>query len=775
MAVKHEHYRLNKQPARDLLNTAQFQPDAVFNTIKRTPMKWLKRLTGGLVVAVALLATIIYVVGIGSFGEIQGIGELSNVAQSPAQVQARQLKQQQGFVSNFKQEAPSKQILFGDMHVHTTYSFDAFTMSLPVSQGDLGFHPPADACDYARYCSALDFWAITDHAEQITPQLWQDTIKGVRQCDAVADPKNPDTVAFLGWEWTQTGNTPAKHFGHKNVVLRGLSDEEITSRPIRAPKQGMPIPPVAARGVLALIAGDQQTHNMLAYLNELDKAPLCETGKSVRDLPDNCMEVANDPNELFEKLDDWGVDSMVIPHGTTWGIYTPPGSDWRKQLTNYHDPKRQTLVEIYSGHGNSEVWLDSGAVEFDDNGKPYCPPSTDQFYPACQHAGNLIFDRCVAEGEDKAECDQRSATAKQNYVEAVRAGHNTVEGADMWTDWLDAGQCRDCFLPTFNYRRKGSAQYMLAMTDFSNPEQPKRFDFGFIASSDNHSGRPGTGYKQFGLKTNTETRSLLKALGALRPKNKEQPAQSTPVQWDKISESLLAEGERFGSFFYTGGLMAVHSEGRDRDSIWQAMQRKEVYATSGPRMLLWFDQLKGEQQFPMGSQLSDDKNPEFRVRALGSFVQKAGCPADAISTLGEQRLQRLCQGECYHPDDQRRRIDRIEIIRVTPQKVPGEAIGELIQDPWKTFDCSQQEDGCEVSFKDDAFESDQRNVVYYARAIEEFSDAINGEQFGCEYDENGQCIAMRDCGNHAGPGEDCLAPVQQRAWSSPIYLDFARQ
>jgi hypothetical protein len=673
-----------------------------------------------------------------------------------------------------------KQILFGDLHVHTTYSFDAFTMSLPLAGGD-GAHPVADACDFARYCSGLDFWSINDHGLALTPQRWRETVDAIRQCNAIGgDPSQPDVVSFLGWEWTQVGTRPENHYGHKNVILRDLEDGRIPTRPVAAVPPG-PVGPLAPStlrlGLFALFRPTSGGIEFARYAQDLAATPICPTDVPVRELSDDCREQAATPQELFAKLDDWGHEALVIPHGTTWGYYTPGGSSWDKQLTEaQHDAGRQRLVEVFSGHGNSEEYRRWREVVLNADGTRSCPEPSPGYLPSCWRAGELIRARCVEAGEPEDVCRTRAARARQNYVDADRNGGAwTVPGA-TGNDWLDSGQCTDCFQPAFNYRPRSSVQYMMALSQPRGSSAPLRFRFGFIASSDNHSARPGTGYKEFARSELTEARfgNFLKTPLGMRPARDPAPV-SEPYDIERSPPIFgVFETERQASYFLNGGLVAVHANGRDRNAIFESLARKEVYGTSGPRILLWFDLVNapaGRDRVPMGGSARLSEAPTFEVRAVGSFEPQPGCPDYSASSLEPARLARLCQGECYHPSDRRRTVTRIEVVRIRPQRTPGEDVRRLIEDPWRVLPCEPDPAGCRVRFSDEEFAAAGRDALYYVRAIEEPSLAVDADPLRCEYDGEGRCVRVRPC--FSAPREDdCLTETEERAWSSPIFVDF---
>jgi hypothetical protein len=680
-----------------------------------------------------------------------------------------------------------KEVLFGDLHVHTTYSIDAFLYALPLFGGE-GTSPPADACDFARHCSQLDFFSINDHAEGLTPERWRRTIESIRECDARAgDPADPDLVAFVGYEWTQAGNTPETHFGHKNVVFAGLSDAELPLRPITSLPDGSmrrAAPRFVLRALQGLaLLGFGPYADFLWWIERMTEVPDCPAGVDSGELPAGCRENAETPELLFEKLAQQGHESVVIPHGLAWGIHAPPGARLDGQLTRArHDPERQRLLEVFSGHGSSEEFRPRAGPDGPD-AQAGCPEPTPDFLPCCWRAGEIVRERC---GDlPAAECEERVREARRLALEAGVAPHAVLPDARP-EEWLDCDQCRDCFKPAMSPRPRQSAQYALALSKPDEPGsdgEPLRFRFGLVASSDNHSARSATGYKQIHRLETTDARGIPseRAAGLLRrlalgSQDDPRRAEPAPPEAQRGFRGLL-DSERVASFMYPGGLVAVHASGRDRRAIWEALRRREVYGTSGPRILLWFDLVNAPgAPAPMGSEIELDGAPRFSVRALGSREEVPGCPPETLAALSPARLARLCAGECHYPGDARRPIAAIEIVRIRPQARPDEPLEGLIEDPWRRFECEPDPGGCRVDFEDPEHATARRDAVYYARALEAPSPAVNGANLRVELDAQGRALRTRPCyADWRTPADDdCLAPVQERAWSSPIFVDRPR-
>jgi hypothetical protein len=81
-----------------------------------------------------------------------------------------------------------------------------------------------------------------------------------------------------------------------------------------------------------------------------------------------------------------------------------------------------------------------------------------------------------------------------------------------------------------------------------------------------------------------------------------------------------------------------------------------------------------------------------------------------------------------------------------------------------------------VSFEDPEFAESRRDALYYVRALQEETPAINGANLRTRFDALGKPVSVDPCfGDWRTPfDEDCLAPVRERAWSSPIFVNHAR-
>jgi hypothetical protein len=321
---------------------------------------------------------------------------------------------------------------------------------------------------------------------------------------------------------------------------------------------------------------------------------------------------------------------------------------------------------------------------------------------------------------------------------------------------------------------------MLALGRPDAPANAQHFRFGIIAASDNHTARAGTGYKEIARREFTDARMAEIAKNDLVTRHIRpvaSAAEAFPTERTIPSVAFL-EAERAGSFFLTGGLSAVHARSRERGEIFDALERRESYGTSGPRILLWFDLLDPNAPggaWPMGSEVRIAGAPTFRVRAAGSFEQKPGCPARTTDALPPDRVRALCMDECYFPSDQRRPITRVEVVRIRTQQSADEAIAPLIEDPWQTLSCDPTADGCDVLFSDPDFPRDGRSTSYYVRAIEAPSEAVNADPLRCVAapgeNADGRCIEIDPCFDRPN-SDECTAPSEQRAWSSPIFVDY---
>lgn len=401
------------------------------------------------------------------------------------------------------QEAnPLKNVYFGDLHVHTNLSVDAYLFgnrfdmdtAYRVAKGESIELRTGERVVLSR---PLDFAALTDHAESFGYKLacsQADLDEDARKACGTVD--NPSFINFLTIrarnqkrppvrDLTVYGNDPDKERKFAAMAWQSVKDA--------AERHYQP-------GIFTSFAGYEYS------------PPLPDRGKHHRNIIFRSMDtpeyaIANPDSasaiDLWKQLEATCTGTcgfLTIPHNPnkSWGLafasHTIDGdpyteADWRLRERN------EPLVEMFQNKGNSECSTAFGA------GDEEC--GFEQFFPPCEVDGDT-----------------------------------------------------SCIYPT-SMARDGLQKGLILQDEIGiNPLR-----FGLIGATDTHNSNPG----------NTEEWNFrgVVTFGS-------SPAARRLNSFDPGGLKITNPG----------GLAAIWAPENTREALFDAMQRKEVYATSGTRIRL---------------------------------------------------------------------------------------------------------------------------------------------------------------------------------------------
>ena len=422
-----------------------------------------------------------------------------------------------------------RNLYFGDLHVHTAYSFDAhvfdvratpvdayrFARGEPLALPPLG--PDGRGTQELRLDRPLDFAAVTDHSEFLG-EVESCLVPGSTGYD------EPACAAFRaggGAGQAVFGVQTTSPDPERDATVCGpdgnaclVQASAVWRRTIDAANDAYDrtsrcsFTTLVGYEYTANTGGSSQHRNVL-FASDRVPPPTTYVEQPTseglwRELRATCLDAGT------------GCDVLAIPHnpnqsnGRLLRVEYAPGSTLDEQRAQAAARAAiEPLVEIFQHKGESECLSGlSGALGDADEAcgfeKLRTPP----------------FDDC-GDGVGAGGTGNGGCVSRRDYVRGA----------------LLEGLAEDARLGV-------------------NP-----LPLGVVASTDTHNGTPGA----------VDERTFLGHRGSVD---------------DMADERLASEGARSGTTFNPGGLAAVWAEENTREAIFAALARREVYGTSGPRIAL---------------------------------------------------------------------------------------------------------------------------------------------------------------------------------------------
>ena len=490
----------------------------------------------------------------------------------------------------------TKQALFGDLHIHTALSADAFpdgTRTYPddvyrfARGGEISI-PTRNKNNQRsiQLSRPLDFAAVTDHAETFGEGY-------ICRTEGAFEGYNSKACK----NFRAGGEMAVREFMTINAYVKPQRNED-----------------VCGENSQDCAAADKLVWDQIIYSAQkaYDRSPSCQFTSFVG------YEYTRSPNSwhmhrntIFRNADVPGRAASFVSHPNTHTLLSGLEQDCRLGIEN---------CDVLSIPHNSNI----------SGGNAFNPRETDGFSTQSQAANRALrnaYDRLleITQHKGASECINGATDILGDVdelcdVEALRQFGKTERAVDLNTVLpkiynTDSPECLDeNFDPAHNLNK----DFCLSSNDFARGalltgmQQEREFgtnpyQAGFIGSSDTHIGAAG---------------------------DTQETNWTGHIAYETDLEGRLGEADigRFNRLVSNpGGLAGVYAVENSRDAIFQSMKRRETFATSGPRIKPrffaghydeqlceqedWLDQAYANGT-PMGSTLAPQIKPfQFIVQA----------------------------------------------------------------------------------------------------------------------------------------------------------------
>jgi hypothetical protein len=602
---------------------------------------------------------------------------------------------------------PLREAYFGDLHLHTRFSFDAFGYHLDVgpdeayafARGEAVALPPLDAqgqpTRQVRLDRALDFAMISDHSEFLG-EVGLCTTPGspgydAGECTALR-AGGENGVFIFGFETSQGDGDRLDLCGEGTPTCWRAAARERWQALQDAAEAAYDR--TSACGFVTFVGYE--------YTNTLDVSNqhrnVIFRNHRVTDLPISFYEADSAPL-LWQKLADecldagTGCDVMSIAHnsnlsngmelwGTMLGVDDPAALRARAELRARVEP----LVEIFQHKGAMECRNDPAAATREAE----C--DFEQVWP-----------------DDADDCGEETGTGGMRLWGCV-SRHDFVRQALL--DGL-----------------------ALESTTGVNP-----FKLGITAATDTHNGTAGlVAERGFGGHVGTVDDTPGKRLG-----------EGSTVTHDTLINN-------------PGGLTAVWAEERSRDAIFDGLRRREVFGTTGPRIRV---RLFGGWGYDAGLCAS----PTWLESADAGGVPMGSDLPLAPDSAGAPRFVAWAEHDPGTTERPGVELQKLQLVKgwLEADGTTREQVLDLAGDPEPlgTVDASTcepegpgHETLCAV-WTDPDFDPELR-AFYYVRVLENPT---------CRW-STWECLSLPASERPAAACDGSTVPLtqQERAWSSPIW------